>query len=52
MTILENVFSIYILHIDIASSFVKVIIYSGVIGLLIGSMQWLILRRQIHRAGW
>ena len=51
-TILESIISIYLLDVDIASSFAAFILYSGVIGLLIGSLQWLILRRRINHAGW
>ena len=47
---MESVISTYIL--DIGSSFAEFVIYSSVIGLLIGSLQWLILRRRIIRAGW
>lgn len=50
--ILEHIVRIYLLDIDIASTFATFIIYSGVIGLIIGVLQWLILRPRINHAEW
>jgi hypothetical protein len=51
-TILGSVISTYLLELGTGSGFAGFIIYSGIIGLLISCMQWLILRRRISRAGW
>ena len=51
-TILGSVISTYVLDIGMGSSLAEFIIYSGIIGLLVGSMQWLILRHKIKHAGW
>ena len=51
-TILESILSLYLLDVDIASSYGAFVFYSGVIGVLIGSLQWRLLRQRIHRAGW
>ena len=51
-TILESIISLYLLDVDIAGSYVAFVFYSGMIGVLIGSLQWLMLRRRMNRAGW